>query len=153
MAAADIIRKKIRDKLTVGLQLITIAHGYYTDAGLNVTVQKTNPYGSNKLDGIDIRDEKEDHTLLAEEDPLVERTLHLTLAVALKQTDPDKVYEAIADVEKVINGLLLDTTFTDLVDRVIPEGNDNEVSQDENILRGVNIRIGIVYTTDAFDME
>lgn len=153
MASADIIRKKIRDKIVVQLQLITIAHGYYTDIGENVTVKKTNPYAANKLDAVDIRNEKEDHELDTEDDSLVRRKLHLTLAVALKQTDPDMVYKAIADIEKVIHALSIDTDWGDIIDRIVPEGNEDDVDQEENILRGVNINIAVDYTTQSFNME
>jgi len=150
MGASDIIRKKIRDAVATRMALINGTGGYYTTIGNHITIKKTNPYGSNKVDGIDICDESETQSLVTEAEELEDRALLITGKIALKQTDPDKVLEAIADFEKAVN---VDPTWGGLATRTVPLGNDDEVDQEENIFRGVNIRIRIEYTTRAFNSE
>jgi hypothetical protein len=150
MAAANIIRKKIRDAVASRMALIDGTGGYYTAIGNHITIKKTNPYGPNKVDGIDIADESETQTLVTEAEELEDRSLIFRLAVALKQIDPDKVLEAIADVEKAVN---VDDRWGGLAIRTVPLGNDDEVDQQENIFRGVNIRIRIEYSTLKFNSE
>lgn len=150
MAAKDIIRKKIRDAMETRMQLIRTTGGYYSNIGANVTIKKTNPYGPNTVDGINICDESEDQTLDAEDESLEKRTIHFILFIALKQSDPDKVLEAIADVEKIIKN---NKTWDGEALNTIPRGNEDEVDQEEYIFRGVKVHIDVEYTTEAFKAE
>jgi hypothetical protein len=150
-----ITRQILVDRIKARMATITMANGYYTDAGNNVSVWKTNPFSANKIEGIDIRDLEDPSETEAEDESLERHFLKVELRLIVKTTGSEtadaRLRKLEADVKKAISA---DEYWSSggvrLADKTLPRGTVIEVDQDQDRIAGGIVTIEIQYVTAKF---
>jgi hypothetical protein len=150
-----ITRQLLIDRLKVRMATITTGNGYYTSAGSNVSVWKTNPFSANKVEGIDIRDLDDPSETLAEDESLEQHFLKVELRLIAKTTATEtadaRLRKLEADAKKAIS---TDEYWSSggvrLADKTLPKGTVIEVEQDSDRIAGAVVTIEIQYVTVKF---
>lgn len=141
-------RQLIIDAIKTRFALILVAGGYYTNLGQKLTERKPNPFGANRVDGIDISDPDENNGLAAEDQSVEQHELTLVIkAIAKSPVDASTGRKMEADIKKAI---AVDSTWGGLAARTHPENSKMEVEQNDVKILGVVITITIQYDTAAF---
>lgn len=146
---ATATRQKIIEAAKTRMALINGAGGYYTTIGAKVTEGKENPFGANRVDGLDISDfELEEEEVDVEDESLVLHRLPILFkGIAKSPVSPEKGRQIIFDIDKAI---FVDETWGGLAEKTVPAGSGMELDQDEVKVIGVNRRVIVEYRTGKF---
>lgn len=146
-------RQQIIDYVKTELEKISITNGYYTNIGSNVFEWKANPFESNEIPGLEIRDLEEnvlDETIKGNYN-LHTHVLNVEIKVICSESTPiTTVRKMIIDVYKVISQNLSwkdEAIYTYLI------GNKIDVDQQGKFIGSATINIQIHYRTTAWSEE
>jgi len=144
-------RESIVAALAARLAGITVANGYNTNAGANVTIWRVTSFDVNELPAINIADIRDE--VIGEQIPLVQ---DWRLSVRIHAiADPAQLADGtlrmiVADVYKAIG---VDHTFSGSAIKTDLETDEMELDQKESRLGIATINIGIHYRTNKFQEE
>ena len=154
----SITRQDIVSNLIARLQLITVAHGYHTDAGNNVQAWRAIPFERPEgaapaaISGISVRDVDEavDDTEFKSTYTLLKwrLTIEILALTASSSTTDTVIRQLIADIYKAIG---TDETFSGKCIITVPVSD--EILVEENDLwkiAGVRITFHVIYQTNRW---
>jgi hypothetical protein len=143
--SATIKKQQIITKWKTRLALILTANGYYSNIGMKVYEWKANPFGANRVDGIEIREGDESIERRAEDASIEDHTLPIIISIVSKNpVSIDKAREYEADVRKAV---LADQTFDALVDDLEHNSTEMEKEQEKDVIVGIKITFNVLYNT------
>jgi hypothetical protein len=143
--SATIKKQQIITKWKTRLALILTANGYYSNIGQKVYEWKANPFGANRVDGIEIREGDESIERRAEDASIEDHTLPIIISIVSKNpVSIDKAREYEADVRKAV---LADQTFDALVDDLEHNSTEMEKEQEKDVIVGIKITFNVLYNT------
>jgi hypothetical protein len=151
----SVTRQDIVNNIVTRLQLITIAHGYHTDAGNNVQAWRSIPFERKEgatpaaVLGISVKDVEE--TIDDQEFKTTYNLLHWRLVVeilaltASSSTTDTVMRQVIADIYKAIG---TDDTFSGKCITTVPISDQVLVDEDQLWkIAGVQITVHVIYQT------
>lgn len=142
-------QQTVIDKIKTALATITTVNGYYSNIGLKVTEGKTNPWGENRMDGVDVIDGDEDiDTTITEDNSVENHSLQVSIkTIAKSPFSPQVARKHIADVRKAMLSLKNDTTWLELVTRWTNTKNTKEMEQESLKIIGTESLFIIEFNT------
>lgn len=143
-------RQQIIDYMKTKLAEITTANGYYTNIGSKVYEWKANPFETNEVPGIEIRDLEENISDVRTSGNynLHNHELNIELRVVCSETTPiTTVRKMITDVNKLIG---IYPTWNDYAIYTYPIGNKIEVDQQGVFVGQATVIIQVQYRTTAW---
>jgi hypothetical protein len=134
--------------IKAAMALIKIADGYYSNIGEKVTEGKDNPYGNNRVDGVDIIDPHDATRDITEDTALEEHTLQIEIKTISKSAvSPETARQHIADVRKAMLTLFSDPWASKNLDDVRHVENDWELDQVGVKIIGTRLKFEIDFKT------
>ncbi len=120
----------IIDQIKFALATVTTTNGFYSNIGTKVTEGKSNPFGENRMDGVDVIDGDDDIETTTEAEEIENHKLQIIIkTIAKSPLTPETARKQIADVRKAMKALLNDTWWIANVRRWTNSGNKFEVEQ------------------------
>lgn len=145
-----ITRQILVDKVKTILQTVKKSNGFYTDLGNKVETWRVKSYFKNTAAAINIKDRSDDSSLDAEDESLERHQLNVELNLLFKASVTDEeARKGITDVKRAVLGLESNPEWSNLVDRIRPDGDEMDVDEDEDRIAGANVKFVIEYTTLA----
>jgi hypothetical protein len=148
----SISRQDIINAVNTQAALITVANGYHTELGSNLSEWKTNAIPNGKDLWLDVRDGTEEPTGEATQGggTVADYYLHVTFILFFKSGETiENVRKGIADVYKAI-GVDPKWGLPNVVHDTLDDGNDIMMSQDEYKVGDAEVRVRIHYRRNRF---
>lgn len=142
------VRQRIVDAIEARFKPITVANGYKTNLGFNITVHRTTTVQEAECPTGDIRDVGEDTTVKGGEHHYA---LHMEFEIKFKGADAaGEIRKGIADVTKAI-GINRGTTWGDLALDTAPVSNESlELDQKDRKFSSAVLSFDVLYLTEAW---
>lgn len=149
---ATATKQRIIDAIKTRMALINGTGGYYTTIGTKITEWKTNPFGPNRVDGLDIREGIEEEEVWAEDESLTFHRLPIEFRGIFKSPPSiETARNGILDIQKAISVDEFWTVGADrLAQKTLPVSNQIEVDQDESKIVGIRVDVIVEYLTEKF---
>lgn len=138
------------NKIKTALALILVSGGYYSNIGQKVTEGKVNPYGANRVDGVDVIDPHDATTDNAEDSSIEDHALTVEIKTISKNAvTPEVGRQHIADVRKAMLTLVSDSWWEQNITNLTHNENDMEIEQAESKILGTRTTFTIEFNTMA----
>ncbi|MBW7887452.1 MAG: hypothetical protein H3C35_03700 [Bacteroidetes bacterium] len=151
MAATD-KRQLIVEHIKATLTTIRTSAGYYTNIGAKVTEGKTNPFDSDRVDGVDMIDTNDVIVTTTESEEIENHSIEITIrTIAKSPLTPEVARKQIADVRKAMKALENDEWWMQNVTRWSNTSNTFEIEQAEVKIIGTELQFTIECNTLALE--
>ena len=136
------------DNIKTALAAITTTNGYYSNIGTKVTEGKQNPFGENRLDGVDVLDGDDEMMMITEDEAIEAHTLQVSIkTIAKSPLTPQVARKQIADVRKAMKSLKNDAVWLENVTRWVNTKNTFEIEQEGLKIIGTESLFAVEYNT------
>lgn len=143
-------RQLVVNKIKTALALILVSGGYYSNLGQKVTEGKVNPFGANRVNGVDVIDPSDATTDDAEDASIENHVLTIEVrTIAKDPVSPEVARQHIADVRKALLTLTSDTWWNQNTTNLTHMGNVMEIEQAEAKIIGTLITFTVEFNTLA----
>ena len=148
-AKPNSIRQQIMAAIKTRFQGITVANGYQTNIGQNVSEWKDSPWGQDIVSGVDLRDPDCSGTVDAYPTHTFRMIVNAIAFAKSGATTPAEIRnKTLGDINKAIG---VDPQWGGLSINTEPPTDSIIVEQAEKIIGGVDVTFVVVFRTKAWD--
>lgn len=145
----DSRRETLIQNIITQLETISVANGYETNIGANVFEWRETPLQESELNCITVRDTNNSTEIAIQKH---EHTLNLDVEIFAKNSTPQLMRKAIADVVKCIGVEAKKATPFTVAQSVKPVSDEViENDQEKVSFSGILLKFEIEYVTDPWD--